>query len=310
MAGGEAGGGGGRAGGDAAAQHGSLQLAAPSASSTGDHADHVAADDTAAAAFALLEGDEKHNQRASEADEKRELVEPPQQLRIQTLKTALRVEEDSQQHHHQQQQRQVARGAIALSPRQRRARLRKKSPSRTLGGFPIAPSPSGAPPSEAAVLHHLLPSPPRRPIVGNMRDMPLKRYMPSSPEKLRLDPQKLPYAVPADVPSSPRPKRPPVVPNRRLRDPIDEIVDRQPGPASSPMKPSPMKPNAPQRPSAALAYAKSAYAGAGGSYSARVDAGAHQHSPLRDRLPPPNRHDSNPPAISTPRASGSRRSCR
>ena len=61
------------------------------------------------------------------------------------------------------------------------------------------------------------------------------------------------------------------------------------------MKPSPMKPNAPQRPSAALAYAKSAYAGAGGSYSARVDAGAHQHSPLRDRLPPPNRHDSHPP---------------
>jgi hypothetical protein len=294
MAGGEAGGGGGRAGGDAAAQRGSLQLAAPSASSTGDHADHAAAADTAAAAFALLEGDEKHNQRASEADEKREL-EPPQQLRIQTLKTALRVEEDSQQQHQQQQQRQAARGAIALSPRQRRARLRKKSPSRTLGGFPIAPSPSGAPPSEAAVLHHLLPSPPRRPVVGNMRDMPLKRYMPSSPEKLRLEPQKLPYAVPADVPSSPRPKRPPAVPHRRLRDPIDEIVDRQPGPASSPMKPSPMKPNAPQRPSAALAYAKSAYAGAGGSYSARVDAGAHQHSPLRDRLPPPNRHDSNPP---------------
>ena len=147
--------------------------------------------------------------------------------------------------------------------------------------------------------------------MGNMRDMPLKRYMPSSPEKLRLDPQKLPYAVPADVPSPPRPKRPPAVPTRRLRDPMNEIVDRQPGPASAPMKPpnneiagpasapmkppAHMKPNAPQRPSAALAYAKSAYASAGGSYSARVDTSAHQHSPLRDRLPPTNWHDSHPP---------------
>ena len=124
------------ASGDAAAQHESLQHAAPSAEMGTD--DHSGAADTVAAAFALLEADEKHNQRSLEADEKWELVEPPQQLRIQTLKTAQRVEEDSQQQQRQQQQQQQQQLSVAMQRIHQLEALLPPEALEALEGLPAA----------------------------------------------------------------------------------------------------------------------------------------------------------------------------